>query len=233
MTFAREGADLVLNTRQSVDLLTSLSNECKQLGAKTVNVIGDVAQPEGAKFIVQKGLNELGKIDIFISNVAIRPHLPFLDISNDQWQLVMNINLNATFYLLKAILPSMIRQSKGSIVVIGGQAAISGRPYTAAVSASKTGLLGLVRAVAAEMAPHNIRANMINPGTTDTQRRHPEWYPEDMNKSQKKLHSFEEIPLKRLATTQDIANACLFLASDDAAYITGEQLNVVGGRLMI
>lgn len=233
LTFAKEGADLVLNTRESGDLLESVASRCREYGVQAATVIGDVSDPQGAASIVQQGLVELGKIDILISNVAIRPHKPILEITNEEWQGILNINLNATFYLLKALLPSMIERGSGSIVAMGGQVAISGKPGTAAVAASKTGLLGLIRAVAAEMAPHGIRANMVNPGSTDTERHHPEWYPERGNSQQGGKGEVGGIPLQRQATTQDIANACLFLASDEAGYITGEQLNVVGGNHMI
>ena len=145
----------------------------------------------------------------------------------------MNININATFYLLKAVLTGIIERQSGSIVAMGGQVAISGRPNTAAVAASKTGLLGLIRAVAAEMAPHGVRANMVNPGFINTERHHHEWYPERSGGQQVKMEEVRKIPLHRHGTTAVIGNACLFLSSEEAAYITGEQLKVVGGKFII
>ena len=233
LIFAREGADLILNTRKSRDLVETVAEACREHGRRAIPAIGDVSDPQEVAAIVHRGVEELGRIDILVSNVAIRPHKPFLEISDEEWLHILNVNLNATFYLLKAVLPGMIKRKSGSIVVLGGQVAISGNPNTAAVAASKTGVLGLVRAIAAEMAPHGIRANLINPGTTDTERHHPEWYPERDYVHRGSGGKTRGIPLQRLATTADIANACLFLASDEAAYITGEQLNVVGGKYMI
>lgn len=233
LSFAMEGADLLLNTRKSHHELDVVSAECRELGAKVYTAIGDVSEPECVTKIVRDGLETMGKIDILVSNVAIRPHKQLLDISNEEWLHVLNVNLNSTFYLLKALLPHMIEQRNGSIIALGGQTAITGRPKTAAVAASKTGLLGLIRAVAAEMGTYGIRANMVNPGSTDTERQHPEWYPEFQGKKREAPDHLKTIPLKRQATVSDIANACLFLASDDAGYITGEQLNVVGGNHMI
>lgn len=233
LTFAREGSDLIINTKNNQKLLESVAEECREQGVRVVPVMGDVSDPQDVAAITQKGLQELGRIDILVSNVAIRPHKPILAITDEEWNNILNVNLNATFYLLKAVLPGMIERQAGSIVAMGGQVAISGRPNTAAVAASKTGLLGLVRAVAAEMASHGIRANMVNPGFTDTERRHPEWYPERSGGNQDKMDRIRKIPLQRQGTTADIANACLFLSSDEAAYITGEQLNVVGGKFMI
>ena len=146
---------------------------------------------------------------------------------------MLGINLDAAFYLCRAVLPGMMERRQGSIIALGGQAAITGRPGTVSVTAAKTGLLGLIRAVAAEMAPYNIRANMVNPGSTDTERRNPEWYPEFRETPRGSQEHLGSIPLNRQATVQDIANACLFFASDQSSYITGDRLNVVGGRYIV
>ena len=127
----------------------------------------------------------------------------------------------------------MMERRSGSIVALGGQAAITGRPGTATVTTAKTGLLGLIRAIAAEMAEYNVRANMVNPGSTDTERRSPEWYPEHPGESRGADDHLKEIPMHRQGTVEDIANAVLFFASDESAYITGDRLNVVGGKYIV
>jgi len=146
----------------------------------------------------------------------------------------MGVNLNSAFYLCKAVVPGMMERRTGSIIAMGGQSAITGRPETVSVTAAKTGLLGLIRALAAEMAPYNVRANMVNPGSTDTERRSPEWYPEFQQQvARGSSEHLKGLPMGRQATVQDIANACLFFASDESAYITGDRLNVVGGRYIV
>ena len=180
--------------------------------------------------MVREGIEVLGKIDVLVSNVAVRPHKPILEVSDDDWHQVMGINLHSAFYLCRAVLPGMIERRTGSIIALGGQSSITGRPDSATVTAAKTGLLGLIRAIAAEMAPHNIRANMVNPGATDTERRHPEWYPQFSHMARGSDEHLSEIPMHREGTVEDIANACLFFASDESAYITGDRLNVMGGR---
>ena len=162
------------------------------------------------------------------------PHKPITDVSDDEWLQVMNTNLNSAFYLCKAVLPGMLERRSGSIIALGGQSSITGRPNTTAVTAAKTGLLGLIRAIAAEAAPHSVRANMVNPGSTDTSREHPEWYPEfqsGMNRGSSQ--HLQDLPMGRQATVQDVANACLFFASDESAYITGDSVNVMGGRYIV
>ncbi len=233
LTFAREGADLVLNTRSSQEELESVAAQCRELGVNTHTVLGDVSDPERVSQMVQEGIDALGKIDVLVNNVAIRPHRPVLDVSNEEWHHVFATNLDSAFYLIKAVLPGMIERKSGSIIALGGQAAITGRPETATVTAAKSGLLGLIRAVAAEMAPHNVRANMVNPGSTDTQRLNPEWYPEFQAVERGSGEHVQSIPMGRQGTVQDIANACLFYASDESAYITGDRMNVVGGRYIV
>jgi len=230
LTFAREGADLVLNTRQSRPELEEVEANCRELGVNTHLAMGDVSDPNTAARVVEEGIAALGKVDILVSNVAIRPHKPILEISNEEWQQVMEINLFPAFYLIKAVLPGMMERRSGSIIAMGGQSAITGRPDTALVTTAKTGLLGLIRAVAAEMAPYNIRANMVNPGSTDTTRAHPEWYPEFQDVDRGSEAHVASIPMRRQGTVHDIAEACLFFASDESSYITGDRLNVMGGR---
>ena len=178
LTFAREGADLVLNTRSSQAELEEVAAACRELGVRAQPAICDVSDAPAVYRMVSEGVAALGKIDILVSNVAIRPHKPVLEVSDDEWDHVMGVNLDSAFYLCKAVLPGMMARRSGSIIALGGQSSVTGRPDTAAVTAAKTGLLGLIRAIAAEMAPHNVRANMVNPGSTDTSREHPEWYPE-------------------------------------------------------
>jgi len=233
LTFAREGADLVLNTRSSQEELESVATQCRELGVNTHIVMGDVSDPERVSQMVQEGIDALGKIDVLVNNVAIRPHRPVLEVTNEEWHHVLATNLDSAFYLIKAVLPGMIERRTGSIIALGGQAAITGRPETATVTAAKSGLLGLIRAVAAEMAPYNVRANMVNPGSTDTQRLNPEWYPEFQAVERGSGEHVQSIPMGRQGTVQDIANACLFYASDESAYITGDRMNVVGGRYIV
>ena len=231
LTFAREGADLVLNTRASQAELDEVAGKCRELGVKTHTVIADVSDSASVSNMVEEGIEALGKIDILVNNVAVRPHKPILEITDEEWHSTLGINMHAAFYLCRAVLPGMMERKSGSIIALGGQSAITGRPGTSIVTTAKTGVLGLIRAVAAEMAPYNIRANMVNPGSTDTSRGNPEWYPEfQAGVERGSSEHLKEIPMGRQGTVQDIANACLFFASDESSYITGDSVNVMGGR---
>jgi len=211
--------------------LDEVAGKCRELGVKTHTVIADVSDSASVKKMVEDGIQALGKIDILVNNVAIRPHKPILDVTDEEWHTTLGVNMHAAFYLCKAVLPGMMERKNGSIIALGGQSAITGRPGTSMVTTAKTGVLGLIRAVAAEMAPYNIRANMVNPGSTDTTRGNPEWYPEFQGETTRGSDDhLKSIPMGRQATVQDIANACLFFASDESGYITGDSVNVMGGR---
>jgi 3-oxoacyl-[acyl-carrier protein] reductase len=142
------------------------------------------------------------------------------------------VNLHSAFYLVRAVVPGMKERGRGSLIAIGGQSSLTGRPDTAAVTAAKTGLLGFVRALAAELGPSGIRANMVIPGFIDTERRYADWYPEFRKAPPGAPEQLRQIPLGRLGRPEEIADACVFLASDASAYITGDTIRVMGGRII-
>jgi len=142
------------------------------------------------------------------------------------------VELSSAFYLARAVVPAMKERRRGSIIAIGGQSSVTSRANTAAVTAAKTGLLGLVRALAAELGPFGIRANMVMPGFIDTERRYAEWYPEFRQSPPGSPDELAKIPLRRLGRPEDIADACVFLATDASAYVTGDSIRVMGGRVI-
>ncbi len=230
--FAAEGADLVLNTRANREELESVAAECRKAGVRAVPVLGDIADAASVETMVRQGLEELHAIDVLVCNAAIRPHTAITDTSIDDWHRVLGVNLHSAFYLARAVIPGMKERGRGSIIAIGGQSSLTGRPNTAAVTAAKTGLLGLVRALAAELGPAGIRVNMVVPGTMDTERRYAEWYPEFRQAPPGAPEQLKQIPLRRLGRPEEIAEACVFLASDASSYITGDELRVMGGRII-
>jgi len=232
LAFAAEGADLVLNTRVNREELEAVAAECRKAGVRVVPVLGDIADASTVEVMVKQGLAELGVIDVLVCNAAIRPHTAVTETSLEDWHRVLGVNLHSAFYLASAVIPGMKERRRGSIIAIGGQSSLTGRPHTAAVTAAKTGLLGFVRALAAELGPFGIRANMVIPGTMDTERRYAEWYPEFRQAPPGAPDQLKQIPLGRLGRPEEIADACLFLASDDSAYITGDEIRVMGGRII-
>ena len=232
LAFAAEGADLVLNTRTNRDELEAVAEECRKAGVRVVPVLGDIGDAAAAAAMVAKGVAEVGGIEVLVCNAAIRPHKSLADTSLDEWHHVMSVNLHSAFYLARAVVPGMKERKRGSIIALGGQSSITGRPNTSAVTAAKSGLLGFIRALAAELGPFGIRANMVMPGFIDTERRYAEWYPEFRQNPPGAPEHVKEIPLRRLGRPQDIADACVFLASDASSYVTGDTIRVMGGRII-
>ncbi|HEV8441735.1 MAG TPA: SDR family oxidoreductase [Methylomirabilota bacterium] len=232
LAFAAEGADLLLNTRVNAEELEAVAADCRKAGVRAVAALGDIADATAVESMVARGLGELGAIDVLVCNAAIRPHKSIAETSLEDWHRVLSVNLHSAFYLARAVAPAMKERRRGSIIALGGQSAVTGRPNTAAVTAAKTGLLGLVRALAAELGPFGIRANMVVPGFIDTERRYAEWYPEFRQAPPGAPAQLKEIPLGRLGRPEDIADACVFLASDASAYVTGDTIRVMGGRII-
>jgi 3-oxoacyl-[acyl-carrier protein] reductase len=232
LAFAAEGADLLLNTRANREELEAVAVDCRKAGVRVATALADVADAAAVEAMVAQGLRELGAIDVLVCNAAIRPHTSLADTSVEDWHRVLGVNLHSAFYLARAVVPGMKERGRGSIIALGGLSSLTGRPNTAAVTTAKTGLLGLVRALAAELGPFGIRANMIMPGFIDTERRYAEWYPEFKKAPPGSPEQLKQIPLGRLGRPEDIADACVFLASDASAYVTGDTLRVMGGRFI-
>jgi NAD(P)-dependent dehydrogenase (short-subunit alcohol dehydrogenase family) len=232
LAFAAEGADLVLNTRANGEELEAVAAECRKAGVRVVTALADVGDPAAVEAMVGRGLAELGGIDVLVCNAAIRPHKSVSETSLEEWHRVLAVNLHSAFYLTRAVLPSMKQRRRGSIIALGGLSSLTGRANTAAVTTAKTGLLGLVRALAAELGPFGIRANMVVPGFIDTERRYADWYPEFKQAPPGAPEQLQQIPLGRLGRPEDIADACVFLAGDASAYVTGDTIRVMGGRFI-
>ena len=230
LTFAREGADLILVARTG-DEVRQVARECEGLGVQALPVTANVGNHDEVNRAVRLGLERFGKVDVLASVAAIRPHRPLGEYSYDEWQQVFGVNLHATFYLAKALAPGMIERKNGSIIALGGMVSLTAlRPHTAAVVASKHGLYGLIKSLALDLGPHGVRANLIAVGSIGTERRNLEWYPPGENPHTSNEHV--NTPLRRGGTTQEIANVALFLASDESSYITGDRISCTGGRYM-
>ena len=223
LKLAGEGADVVVNARNNQEEAESTAAEARKLGVKALPILADVANKEQVDSMVSMAIAEFGKVDILINNAAIRPHKPFIDLTLQDWEEVRGVVLDGAFYCTKAVIESMVENDYGRILFFTGGGAFTGPAQRAHVSAAKMGLVGMARSLASEFAPHNIRVNVVSPGSIDTSRAHPEWYPE------RNTPSASGIPLGRQGQVDEIAAACLFLVSDDSGFITGQTLHVNGG----
>lgn len=234
LTFAREGADLILVARKLGDELNQVARDCEALGVKTLAVLADVGNHEHVERVVKQGLERFGKVDVLASVAAIRPHKNFWEVSNEEWLQVFAVNLHSTFYLAKALAPGMKQRKSGSIIALGGLASLTSEAIGAAVVASKHGLYGLIKSLALELGPYGIRANLLALSNIENQRRNPEWYADRAGDAVTNIRGGDPSasPLGRNGTPQEVANAALFLASDQSSYVTGDRLICAGGKYM-
>jgi 3-oxoacyl-[acyl-carrier protein] reductase len=227
IAFARDGNNVAINVRRNVADAASVAREVAAHGVEAIVVPGDVGEPAECDRLMDSVVERLGPVDVLVNNAAIRPRQPFLSISIDDWNRVLATNLSAAFYLARLVLPGMATRGRGSIIAIGGPDGQLGMRNRAHNVACKAGLVGLTKAIAIEFGEHGVTANVVVPGITDTSRdpeTHPNWPP-----SAETLRDRLFIP--RLGKPGEIADACVFLASDRARYITGQTLHVSGGFL--
>ncbi|MBV9015581.1 MAG: SDR family oxidoreductase [Alphaproteobacteria bacterium] len=223
LKLAREGAHVVVNARSNEQEANSVAREVRDLGVKALPIIADVGKRDQVEAMAAKALSEFGRIDILINNAAIRPHKPFTELTVGDWEEVRNIVLDGALYLTRALIEPMVKNKYGRILFFVGDGAFSGRGKGRAhISAAKMGLIGMARGLASEFAEHNIRVNVVSPGSIDTRRDNPEWYsgrPPDAG----------GIPLGRQGHVDEIAATCLFLVTEDGGFITGQTIHVNGG----
>jgi NAD(P)-dependent dehydrogenase (short-subunit alcohol dehydrogenase family) len=228
LAFAREGADLVLVAREKKQSLDEVAHECEKLGAKVLPLLADVSEQEQVSRMARQGLAHFGRIDVLMSVAGRRAHQDFWEISLEEWHKTFAVNLHSLFYLARAIVPSMMERKSGSIVALGGLASLTAQPQRAHVVASKAGLHGLIRALALELGPYNIRANLIALGMIENVRANPEWYGKTGGTYTEE--ELADVALRRTGKPQEVANVAVFLASDRSSFVTGDRIVCAGGK---
>jgi 3-oxoacyl-[acyl-carrier protein] reductase len=222
LKLAAEGAHIVVNARANHAEAEQVAREARDRGVKAIAVLADVANRDEVEAMAARALSEFGRVDILINNAAIRPHKPFTELTVADWERVRGVVLDGALYLTRALIPSMVDNRYGRILFFTGDGAFAGGSGRAHISAAKMALVGLARSLASEFAAHNIRVNVVSPGSIDTARANPEWY-------QGRPPSAAGIPLGRQGTVDEIAATCLFLVSEDGGFITGQTIHVNGG----
>ena len=223
LKMAAAGANVVVNARSNQAEADAVAEEARAMGVKAMAILADVSNKEQVDSMVAMAMAEFGKIDILVNNAAIRPHKPFLEVTLEDWEYVRGVVLDGAFYTTSAIMPSMVKNEYGRIIFFTGDGAFQGPPERAHVSAAKMGLVGMCRSLASEFAPKNIRVNVVSPGSIDTSREHPEWYPDA------RPPDASHIPMQRQGKVDEIASTVMFLISDEGGFITGQSIHANGG----
>jgi len=221
LKLAGHGADVVVDDINP-ETAPQVVREIQALGRKAVAVVADVSKRDHVEKMIQTTTAELGGIDILVNNAGIARSNVLARLKDDQWDEVLNVDLKGIFYCIQAVIPSMMKQRSGKIISISSIYGRIGAIGDVNYAAAKSGIVGLTKTVARELARYNINVNAIMPGLVDTPllRGIPEKYLKPM---------IEEVPLKRIGRPEDIANVVAFLASEDSSYMTGAIVEVTGG----
>lgn len=222
LKFAAEGADVAFTYRSQHEAAQSLVAELEGMGVRAKAYTSDAASFEDAHNVVEDVKTTFGHIDILVNNAGITKDGLMMRMDEAQWDAVIDTNLKSAFNFIHACTPIMARQRCGSIINMSSVVGVSGNAGQCNYSASKAGLIGLSKSIAKEMGSRGIRSNCIAPGFIATDMTSA--LPEDVRKDWEK-----QIPLRRGGTPDDVANVALFLASDLAAYVTGQVINCCGG----
>jgi 3-oxoacyl-[acyl-carrier protein] reductase len=226
LRLARQGADVAFSYRGNAEAAASAVAEVEALGRRALAIQADAKSAEGAEAMVKEALAAFGKIDILVNNAGITRDNLIMRMGGDEWTDVIDTNLSGAFYALKAVTRPMLKARGGRIINITSVSGQAGQTGQANYSAAKAGLIGLTKAAARELASRGITVNAVAPGFVLTE------LTQDLPDALK-AQITERTPLGRFGTTDEIANAVAFLASDEAAYITGQVLAVDGGLVMM
>jgi len=236
MAFAKEGAKIVLTDLDEKGLGESFE-ELKSKNTVIKTYLLDITKEEMVKATVSKILEDFSYIDILINNAGVSSMNWFWELTEEEWDFNMNVNVKGVWLVTKHIVPHMIERKKGKIVNIASMAAKMGAPLLAHYSASKFAVVGLTQSIAKELAPYRINVNSVCPGfvKTSMQEREIAWEAKLQNiKEPEKVREeyIKQTPLGRLCYPEDVAKTVLFLSSENADFMTGQSLNVTGGLCM-
>lgn len=220
--FAREGADIAFTDLEYNDNMKSLEQELGSQGVKAKGYASDASNYKQTDETVDKIITDFGKIDVLVNNAGITRDTLLMRMDEETWDLVIKVNLKSVFNFTKAVQKTMLKQRSGSIINMSSVVGVSGNAGQSNYSASKAGIIGFTKSIAKELGSRGIRCNAIAPGfiLTDMTSKLPEDVRETWIKG---------IPLKRGGTPEDVANVCIFLASDLSGYVSGQVINVCGG----
>ena len=228
--FAREGAKVVI-AEINFDKAQQVAQEIESLGGEALAIKTDVSIEADTREAAKKTVETFGRIDVLVNNAAIyygKEFKPFELLTEDEWDRMMAVNVKGSFFMIKAVVPQMKEQQSGSIINISSGTWMFGIPYLLDYVTTKAAMVGMSRALSRELGEHNIRINSLSPGFTMTEAsKTMKGAPPDLAKS-----IADVTALKRNEEPEDLVNPCIFLASDDSDFITGQLINVDGGWVL-
>ena len=225
LKLAGQGANIVLNYAGNAAAAEETRAACEALGVRALAVQGDVADPAACNALIDTAIETFGQVDILVCNAGITRDNLLMRMSDEEFQKVIDINLKGTFHCMRAVIRPMMKKRRGRIISISSVVGLMGNAGQINYAASKAGVIGMTRSLAREVASRGITVNAVAPGFIRTDMT-------DVLSDAVKEGILHSIPLGKLGEAEDVANTVLFLASDEAAYITGQVLSVDGGMAM-
>lgn len=222
VAFAKQGANIAFSDIAKNEAFVQTEKEINALGVKCIGYESDASNLASSEAFIDQVTADFGRIDVLVNNAGITRDALLMRMTEDQWDLVLKINLKSVFNLTKAVQKVMLKQRSGSIINMSSVVGVSGNAGQANYSASKAGMIGFTKSMAKELGSRNIRSNAIAPGFIITDM--TAQLTEEVRKEWEK-----QIPLRRGGTPEDVANVAVFLASDLSAYVNGQVINVCGG----
>ena len=223
--FAQEGADIAFTDLNIDDNAKATEAEIASYGVKVKGYASNAADFEDTHKVVENIVKDFGRVDVLVNNAGITRDGLMMRMSEQQWDMVINVNLKSAFNFIHALTPVMMKQKAGSIINMSSVVGVSGNAGQTNYSASKAGMIGLAKSIAKELGSRGVRANSIAPGFIITEMTH-------QLSDEVRAQWASQIPLKRGGTPEDVANVALFLASDLSSYVTGQVITVCGGMNM-
>src|SRR5210317_120083 len=221
-SFAENGCDVAFTYNNSKESAENLATELNKMGVKAIAYKSDASSFDDASKLVDDVISDFGKIDVLVNNAGIKKDNLLMRMDKEDFDSVVNTNLSSVFNLTKSSIRTFLKQRSGSIINISSVVRVKGNAGQANYAASKAGIIGFSKSVALELGSRNIRCNVIAPGFIETEM--------TQKLDEATVQSWRDgIPLKRGGTPEDIANTCVYLASDLSAYVTGQVLHVDGG----
>ena len=225
LKFAAEGANIAFTDLVIDENGLSTQAEIEALGVKAKGYASNAANFEDTHNVVAEIVKDFGRVDVLVNNAGITKDGLMMRMSEGQWDAVLNVNLKSAFNFIHAVSPIMMKQRAGSIINMSSVVGVHGNAGQCNYSASKAGMIGLAKSIAQELGPKGVRANAVAPGFIETAM--TAQLPEEIRKDW-----MQKIPLRRGGQTEDIANVCLFLASDLSSYVSGQVIQIDGGMNM-
>lgn len=224
LKYVQEGADVAFTDIKDDEQFRKTEKELQSYGTKVKAYVSDAANYESAQNLAEVLVKDFGRLDILVNNAGITRDNLLMRMSEEQWDLVININLKSVYNMTKAFMRQMMKQRCGSIINLSSVVGVQGNPGQANYAASKAGIIGFTKSIAQELGSRNIRANAIAPGFIETEMTAS--LPEDVKQSW-----YDQIPLRRAGKPEEVANTAVFLGSELSSFVSGQTIHVCGAML--